>query len=254
LLLVLIACGAFAPRAVAEPGLDELLAGIRRAEAKRRAALREMVYTANARVVEWTDPSRTEIKQETISERRVYTREPDLMRNEYLSMAIDGRPLSEAEMRRELAKQRRGGGRGQGGGGQFVSPFSPEAAADYTFRFLGESDYEGQPAWRVAFSPVEPGEMRMEGSALVSQSDYQTLFVEMAPSELPSVLKEFAMRIRFAPVQGYWLPAHFRMEMRVKVSVIVTLADRTLTIEDLYSDYRLNPGLDDSVFAVEDGP
>ena len=134
----------------ANPTIEAVLREMQRAEAAREAAVRDMVYTAETRVIEWEDASRQTSKSETLSVRKVYMREPDQMRNEYLSMAIDGRPLSEAEMRRELAKQRRGGGRGQGGGGQFVSPFSPEAAADYTFRLLGEGDYEGQPAWRIA--------------------------------------------------------------------------------------------------------
>jgi len=249
-IVVFLACAVFAPLGHAEPGLEEILARMRRAEAVREAVIREMAYTAEARVVEWTDSTRTEIEQETVSLRRVYTRQPDLIHNEYLSMTVDGRPLSEAEMERELAKQRRGGGRGQGSGGGFVSPFSSEAAGLYRFTLLGETGYEGQAVWRIAFSPTEPDQSRMDGTALVSQTDYQPLLVEMTPSELPGVLKELSMRIRFAPVEGYWLPAHFVMDMRLRVSVIVTLADRTLTIEDRYSGYRLNPGLEDSLFAA----
>jgi hypothetical protein len=230
----------------AEPRLEEILTGLRRAEAARESSVREMVYIAEARVVEWEDPSRTEIRRETESLRRVYVREPDLMHNEYLSMSIDGRPLSRREMERELAKQRRGGRRD--GGGSFLSPFSPEADGLYDFRLLGKVDYEGQPAWRIGFAPREPDETRFRGTALVSRGDFQPMYVEMAPSELPGVLEEFAMSVRFEPVGGFRLPARFLMQMRVKVSVLVTLADRTLTIEDRYSDYRLNPGLDDALF------
>jgi hypothetical protein len=155
-------------------------------------------------------------------------------------------------MERELAKQRRGGRR-QGSGEQFLSPFSSEAAGLYDFRFLGESSFEGLPAWRIDFVPKKSDQTRFRGTALVARSDYEPLYVEMAPSELPGVLEELSMSIRFAPVEGYSLPAHFLMEMRIKVSVLVTLADRILTIEDRYSDYRLNPGLDDSLFAQETG-
>jgi hypothetical protein len=71
----------------------------------------------------------------------------------------------------------------------------------------------------------------------------------MSPAELPRVLEEFAMNIRFASVDGFQLPAVFRMDMRVRVSFLFTLADRTLSIEDRYSDYRLNVGLDDDIFS-----
>ncbi|MBN1837281.1 MAG: hypothetical protein JW820_15610 [Spirochaetales bacterium] len=252
--LVVVAWGLFAPLgAAAGPGLDEILAQVRRAEAEREAAVRETAYTAEARVLEWEDPSRSSVERETVSLRRVYTRKPDLVRNEYLSMRIDGRLLSEEEMERELAKQRRGGGGGQGGGerggGQFQSPFSPEAAEQYEFRLIGEVEFEGQPAWEIGFAPRAPDPRRMEGRALFSRDGYQPLYVEMVPSKLPGVLEELSMSMRFAPVQGYWLPERFLMNMRLRVSVIVTLADRILTIEDRYSGYSLNPGLPDSLFA-----
>jgi hypothetical protein len=253
MILAVLVLGLLLPRpAAADPGLEQILAGLRRAEAAREAAVREMAYTAEARVIEWRDPGRTQVKRETVSLRRVYVREPDLVHEDYLSMSIDGRPQTEKEMERELAKQRRGGRR-QGGGEQFLSPFSPEAADLYDFRLLGESSLDGASAWRIGFEPKEPDQTRFRGTALVARSDYQPLYVEMAPSELPGVLEEFAMSIRFAPVGAHRFPARFLMEMRIKVSVLVTLTDRILTIEDRYSDYRLNPGLDDSLFAQEPG-
>ena len=56
------------------------------------------------------------------------------------------------------------------------------------------------------------------------------------------------MNIRFAPVSGYQLPPMFSMDMRIRISFLITLADRTLSIEDRYSNYRLNVGLDDDIF------
>jgi hypothetical protein len=253
-ILTFLAWGLLAPlAALADPKLDEILAALRRAELERRTEIRETAYIAEARVIEWKDPGRTEVKRETVSLRRVYTREPDLVHNEYLSMTVDGRLLSAAEMQRELARQR-GGRQGSGGGGgsdRFLSPLSPEAAELYDFRLLGPTEFEGESAWQLAFSPRKPGQSRMEGRALVSQRDYHVLYAEMVPSQLPGILEELRIGMRFAPVEGYWLPAQFRMEMRVRLSVLVTLVDRTLTIEDRYSGYRLNPGLEDSVFSAE---
>lgn len=247
--IVFLAVGSlFAVPASAEPGLDQILAEIRRGEAEREAALRETVYMAEARVVEWRDSTRRAAKRETLSVRRVYTRAPDLFHEEYLSMTIDGRRLSEAEIERELAKQRRGG-RSRGGQGRFESPFRAEAADLYEFRLLGETTLEGRPALAIGFAPREPDASRFEGTLLVSAADYQPLHVQMTPSMLPGMLEEFAMSIRFAEIGGYRLPAYLFMEMRIRVNILVTLADRTLSIEDHYSDYRLNPGLPDELFA-----
>jgi hypothetical protein len=233
----------------ANPTLEKILSELRRADADREGAIRDMVYTAETTVVEWEDASRKTIKSETRSVRRVYVQEPNQIHNEYLSMSIDGRALSEKEMDRELAKQRRSGRRR--GDREFQSPFSPETADLYEFDLKGEDLLEGREVWLVGFKPKEPEENLFTGTASISQNDYQPLYVEVAPSKLPGMLKEFAMGIRFAPVGEYWLPSVFSMDMRVRISFLVTLADRTFSIEDRYSDYRLNLGPDAGIFESE---
>jgi hypothetical protein len=245
LLILLLFC----PRAVhaANPTLETILSEVQRRDAEREAAIRDMVYTAETRVLEFQDESRQEVKSETLARRRVYMRAPDMVHNEHLSMTIDGRQLSPKEMERELAKQRRGGRGDQNQ--EFQSPFSAEAAPLYDFELLGARNFDGNPVWAVAFRPKEAGENRFTGTAYLSQADYQPLYVEMAPAELPSILQEFAMSIRFAPVQDYQLPSVFSMDMRVRVSFLITLSDRTLSIEERYSQYRLNVGLDEEIFS-----
>jgi hypothetical protein len=39
------------------------------------------------------------------------------------------------------------------------------------------------------------------------------------------------------------------MDMRVRVSFLITFTARTLSIEDRYSDYSLNVGLEDDIFS-----
>ena len=228
------------------PTVETILREVQRAEAAREAAIRDMVYTAETRVIEWEDASRRAVKSETLSVRRVYVHEPDKIRNEYLSMTIDERELSQREMQRELAKQQRGGRRD--GNGEFQSPFGVEAAALYDFELKEAELFEGQTVWVVEFTPKQAEENLFSGRAYISQKDYQSVYVEVAPAVLPRVLEEFSMSIRFAEVEGYRLPSLFSMDMRVRVSFLVTLADRTLSIEDRYSDYRLNVGLEDDIF------
>jgi hypothetical protein len=234
------------------PTIETILRKLQQAEEAREAAIRDMVYTAETRVIEWEDSDRQAIKSETLSVRRVYVRAPDQMHNEYLSMTVDGRELTRKEMERELAKQRRGGrGGGEGNAGDFRSPFSAEAAPLYDFELEGTELFEGRDLWVVAFSPKQPEENLFTGRAYIAREEIQPVYVEMAPAVLPRVLEEFAMNIRFAPVNGYSLPSVFAMDMRVRVSFLVTLADRTLSIEDRYSEYRLNVGLGDDHFPDE---
>jgi hypothetical protein len=248
----LLTFGLLLPRAgyASDSTIETILRELQGAEAAREAAIRDMVYTAETRVIEWEDSARQEIKSETISVRRVYVRTPDQMHNEYLSMTVDGRALTRKEMERELAKQRRGGRRGsEGNGGGFQSPFSAEAAPFYDFELEGPEMFEGRAVWVVSFSPKKPEENLFTGRAYVDREDAQPVYVEMAPAVLPRVLEEFAMDIRFAPVNGYSLPSVFTMEMRVRISFLLTLADRTLSIEDRYSEYKLNVGLEEEIFS-----
>ncbi len=231
------------------PTVETILWEVQQAEAARESAIRDMVYTAEAQVIEWEDASRGAVKSETLSVRRIYVREPDQLQNEYLSMTIDGRKLNQKEMERELARQQRGGRRE--GNGEFQSPFSAEAAPLYDFELKGPKLFEDQAVWVMGFTPKQAGENLFAGSAYISQKDYQPVYVEMAPAALPRILEEFAMSIRFAQVDGFRLPSVFSMDMRVRVSFLVTLADRTLSIEDRYSNYRLNVGLDDDIFDGE---
>lgn len=145
-----------------------------------------------------------------------------------------------------LREVQRGGRRD--GNGEFQSPFSAEAAPLYNFEIKGMALFEEQAVWVVEFTPEQAEENLFSGSAYISQEDYQPVYVEMAPAVLPRVLEEFSMKIRFAAVEGYRLPSVFSMDMRVRISFLVTMADRTLSIEDYYSDYRLNVGLDDDIF------
>ncbi|UCF98001.1 MAG: hypothetical protein JSV89_00340 [Spirochaetaceae bacterium] len=231
------------------PTVQNIISELQRTDAAREASIHDMVYTAETTVVEWEDVSRTTVKSETLSMRTVYVREPDQMRNEYLSMSVDGRELGKKEIQRELARQRRGG-RSEGER-EYQSPFSPEATDLYKFTLKGEDVFAGQAVWLVDFRPKEPEENLFAGTAFVSQSAYQVVFVEMVPAVLPGVLKEFSMNVRFAPVGEYWLPSVFSMDMRVRISFLVTLAERIFSIEDRYSDYRLNVGLDERIFTGE---
>lgn len=230
------------------PTIEIVIREVQRAEAARETAIRDMVYTAETQVIEWGDASRRTVKSKTLSVRRVYARQPDQLHNEYQSMTVDGRELTQKEMERELAKQQRGGRQGDG---EFQSPFSAEAAPLYDFELTGPNLFEGQAVWFVDFTPKQAQEDLFTGTAYISQKDYQPVYVNMAPAVLPRVLEEFAMSIRFAPVEGYRLPSVFKIDMRVRVSFLITLTDRTLSIEDRYSEYRLNVELGDDIFPGE---
>ncbi len=213
--------------------LEEVLETMRAQERRLDAEVHDMVYLAEATLVEWQDFPGGRQRRRTESVRRVTVVRPDTMRNEYLSMSIDGRPLSQAEMRRET-------GRDRGRSAALKSPFREDMAGLYLFRLSGSELLEGVPVWVVEFEPRQAGEGLGRGRAYVDAAGRHAVALEFTPSRLPGVVKHLQMTLRLAPVEGYWLPSRFTMEARVKVQFLFTLAERTFSFEDRYSHYRLN--------------
>jgi hypothetical protein len=62
------------------------------------------------------------------------------------------------------------------------------------------------------------------------------------------VVKKLDMVMTFAKEQGYWLLNKFEMQAKIKVKFLITFANVNFTLEDNYSDFRLNMEIPDSLF------
>jgi hypothetical protein len=217
------------PAAAQDPAgdWDRHLAGIRsRAEAVQQA-LPEIAYTAESESQQLD--SHGTAQKVIRSVRQVRFTWPDQYQQEYSFMSINGQELSAEKRNAELSRMR--GQRGE-------SPFLPGEMPKYRFTREGETEYEGHKVWKVGFQPLEPGEKLAQGFGYILPETYDVVYFAFSPSRLPTGLQAMKAEMRYQPIQDYWLPSEFHMELHVKVSFLITLADLRVLVEEKYSDYQ----------------
>ncbi|OGS27295.1 MAG: hypothetical protein A2297_00420 [Elusimicrobia bacterium RIFOXYB2_FULL_48_7] len=230
---VIFAAISFVNAYPAETSLDHILkqAGLRQEKIEKGVV--DMNFTANTAFLQKNTEGKTEKKIN--SSRVVYQKQPDILIEKYSSMEIDGKALTANELDKETKKRQKRTDRRQS-----KSPFSPSMKDSYAHALSGETEFEGRSAWVVSFTPKEKKETFIEGKAYISKKDFSVLGMDFVPAVLPPVIKAMKMSMSMAPVDGYWLPAKFRMEITLKITFIFTLADKRIEIEETYSDYKLN--------------
>lgn len=204
--------------------------------------VKDMNYLAKSSFVQKNNEGKTEKRVD--SKRMVYQKNTDKIYMKYVSMSFDNKELSQDELNKEIAKQKKR----KDGKMEAKSPFSPLMRSSYTFSLAGETKFANQDAWIVGFKAKEKADKFIDGKAYISKKNYNVLYMDFTPSKLPGVIKSIKMSMEFSPVQGYWLPYKFKMEMYLKVKFILTIADKHMEMEDNYSDYKINTNLPDSLF------
>ena len=215
-------------------------------ESQNNSAVRDAVYAADGLYTELNDEGGRE--KEVRTRRTVYRKGPDKSYSVYLYMYIDGKKLTDAEIKKETAKMRRGDRDKKDSKRSFLSPFSPEVRGDYDFFYAGPAEWSGRLSWIIEFKPKVPDETRAVGRAWVSRTDFNVFCLEFSMSKLPWMLKDFNMKVIYGDFEGCRLPAELEMNMQVKVKFLLTLADKRLKFKEIYSGYRINSGIRDSFF------
>lgn len=227
-LLLLFAC--VAPARAQDPAgnWERDLAGIRaRAEAVQQA-LPEISYTAESESRQLASDG--QVQKVIRSIRQVRFTWPDQYQQDYSFMSVNGKELTEQERKSELSRMR--GQRGD-------SPFLAREMPKYRFTREGEADYEGRKVWKVSFEPLTPGDKLARGFGYLLPETYDVVYFAFSPSSLSAGLREMKAEMRYQPVQGFWLPSEFHMELHVKVSFLITLADLRVQVDEKYSAYQL---------------
>lgn len=210
---------------------DLHLAGIRaRAEAIQQA-LPEIGYAAESESRQLSGDGK--VQKVVRSLRQVHFVWPDQYQQEYSFMSINGRELTEQERKAELSRMK--SERGE-------SPFTAREMPNYRFTYEGGAEYAGRKVWKVGFQPLAPGEKMVQGFGYILPETYDVVYFSFSPSRLPAGLRELKAEMQYQPVQNYWLPLEFHMELHVKVAFVITLADLRIQVQEKYSDYQLPAG------------
>jgi hypothetical protein len=185
-----------------------------------------------------------ELRREETCRRRVFRKGYDKQHIEFLNVAVNGKELEGRRRERQIWMLRRKGLVQD----EARMPFRLETRDAYEYELEGADTCCGQSAWVLKFEPRRRSMQTVVGKAWVGQANGDVLRLEFRPAWLPWVCVGTRMVLHFGEQQGMVLPTLFEMDMRIRVKVLVTLAERRIRVEDRFSDYRFNQGLPDSLF------
>ena len=181
------------------------------------------------------------LKKEVVTRKRVYTRGFSKRHDEYLSMSINGRKLSKEEMEEELEDDGKDDDK-------MRMPLTPEGEGAYNFRLVGSDNLNGVDVWIIEFSARKKDKKYVNGKGYISKDTCDIIRTELAPAKISRLVKDLKVCVTSACIQGYWMPVKFEIDVKVKLSFLYY---KHITIEETYSDFRLNNKFDDSIFELE---
>jgi hypothetical protein len=183
------------------------------------------------------------IKKDVIINRRVYTKQDGKRYEEYISMLVNGKQLTKEEVEKEKKELQK-----KNGSGEMKMPLSKEAKNDYEYKLIGSSIFNGLPVWIIEFTSKKKEDGYINGKGYILKDKYDIIHAEFAPAKVSSVVRDLNMSLSYCEVQGYWLPSKFEMDLKVNVKFVLSMYYKQIKVEDVYTQYKLNSGLQDSFF------
>ncbi len=205
-------------------------------QAKTDSFIKDVIYIGNSIYDELN--KKGEVNKKVITERRIYRKGDDKYYEEYISMSIDDKELTEEEMnKRNLEAEKKSF--------SASSPLTEKVLDYYTFSFVDIDTLNNILVWIIEFQANEKKEEYINGIVFVSQEHFSVIRMEFAPAKNPSMVKEMSIIVNYNEIDGYWLPVHVLVDVRAS---LLWVFNKHIKIEDNYSDYQINTGLEDSFF------
>ncbi len=222
----------------AQADLNNILNGIFRKQDKMDSEIRDAIFDGDYSYLEKNDKGN--ITKTFTTKRTVYSKSYDKQKSVYSEVTENGRVLSETEKNKVLKQNR--------GDVQTKLPFASRYRNLYQFSYLGEENFNGMPIWKISYEPNKKGKDFIQGFAYVLKSDTNVIQYQFTPVGLPFVLKNFNIILDYTKLNNYWVPRQFSLKMEIDVKVIFSLSHKFIEMQETYSNYRFNIGLDDSFF------
>jgi hypothetical protein len=226
--------------------LDEILDRVMRGEARRESLLTDQTFTAVVRVVRDVIGKRTpQLYEESVW--RVYRKRPNHVRS--------------VQVRHWSSRKKKAGDEEEDAVNADFSPgmgeeivnfaFRPNARRDYRYRIEGRDLVGNHVIYRIAFEPIsllDP--TNPSGLVWVDTNDFVIVREELTlhQSPVPLILKGInRMVVERQRVDRHWVLK--RVLLRGEFTVPIPKFGRSFDVGIVYSDYRMNAGLSDSLFA-----
>jgi hypothetical protein len=224
--------------------LDEILDRVARGEARRDSLIHDATFLATARAVRTGKDGRQELLMESVT--RVYKRRPDRVRAVQLRMYEahpdkkkagddDTQTTFSASMSEDIVN----------------FAFQPKARRQFKYTIVGRDLVGDHLIYRIEFEPASALDVFMpRGLVWVDTKDFVIVRQEIRfqQSPVPLFLKGIRrMTIERQRVDGYWVLS--KVLMRIETTIPVPKFGRLFDFGIQQSDWAINQGLPDSVFA-----
>jgi len=224
-----------------EPDMSYIIKKVEAQQSKLITNVQDAVFMAKAM---YSEKERDGIlKKEVIAQRRIYMKRQGKLHEEYLSMTVNGNKLDGKDKEKAIKDWQK---KSKMSGTKM--PFSLEGEGAYDYNLIGSEIRNGIPVWIIGFTAKQKGDGYINGKLYVSKDEYNIIYMDFTPTNIPSVLKDMKLSLTYSDIQGYWLPVKFEMNMKVEVRFLVNMFYRQIRVEDIYSQYKLNNQLSDSIF------
>jgi hypothetical protein len=228
-----------------EISLEEIIEKVRMRQSRIVRDIEDAVYSAEALYKEREKDG--ELKKELVVRKNVYMRRGGEVYEEYLAIIRNGKELHGKEFQKELKDWKKKAGKQQ----QTIMPMTPEGEGAYEYYLMGDGTWEDMSVWLVGFRAREKKDGYINGKGYVSKDTFDIVRAEFAPAKISRVIKGMSMAITHSEVNGYWIPAKFELDMKIKVGFLVDLFYRTISIRETYSEHKFNNQLEGSLFGSD---
>ena len=221
--------------------LDEILGRVAAGEARRESLITDQAFRLTLRVLSNTLGEAPRLEQESVDQ--VYRKKPGRVRVVRLR-----------EWKRKPDSRRNGELRVSASMGEEVVNFAfrPESRREFHYRIVGRDLVGGHLIYRIAFEPrsrLDP--TTPSGLVWIDTNDFVIVRQEVSfeRSPVPLVLKGIdRMVVERQRVNGAWVLK--RVLMRAEATIPLPTLGRAFDVAVQFDDYRVNSGLDDSLFVA----
>ena len=184
------------------------------------------------------------IEKQMTALRKVYMKEFEKQKHEFLEMTINNRKLNPFEMEKNINEWRKQEKMIK----NTKMPFDLQFRKYYNYYLTDDDSCYGNDVWKIEFKPKRKRAGYVQGFVYVSKQDTNIVQLHFVPIRLPFVLRNFQIILDYSNQNGFWLPSNFSMETDIIVKIIITLYHRHISIKEEYNNYQFNNGLDDDFF------
>ncbi|MCD4814522.1 outer membrane lipoprotein-sorting protein [bacterium] len=196
--------------------------------ASQITVLARMVYLADSKTL--IRNAEKKIQRVITGKRTVNLNWPNAPTYHFLEMTINGRKLSQKEIRVETS---------QGTKPQTMrSPFHPLTIDQYDFKLKGPTLYQDLDVWEITYKPKKPAREFSRGKVFIDKTTYDVVYMAFEPSQLPGMVKKMRAKITYQYLQGMWVPETLIVRGHVKNTFIFfTLSEQYMDIKETFYDY-----------------